>query len=88
MFCSKLLPPPTNQSSTSATPENGTTPSNNTCPECGLQCKNPKGLKFTDHPNTKNSLTNQQLEDSGLADLTQDVPSAKKKLLHIHNQSP
>ena len=46
MFCSKLLPPSTNQSSTSTAPENDTTPSNNTCSECGSQCKNPKSLKI------------------------------------------
>ena len=28
------------------TPENDTSPINNTCPECGLQCKNTKGLKI------------------------------------------
>ena len=45
MLCSKRPPPSTNQRPTSTTPENDTSPSNNTCPECGLQCKNPKGLK-------------------------------------------
>ena len=39
MLCSKRLPPSTNRRSTSTTPENDTSPSNNTCPECGLQCK-------------------------------------------------
>ena len=46
MLCSKRLPPSTNRCPTSTTPENDTSPSNNTCPECGLQCKNPKGLKI------------------------------------------
>ena len=46
MLCSKRLPPSTNRRPTSTTPENDTSPSNNTCPECGLQCKNPKGLKI------------------------------------------
>ena len=45
MLCSKRLPPSTNRRPTSTTPENDTSPSNNTCPECGLQCKNRKGLK-------------------------------------------
>ena len=46
MLCSKRLPPSTNRRPTSTTPENDTSLSENTCPECGLQCKNPKGLKI------------------------------------------
>ena len=46
MLCSKRLPPSTNRHPTSTTSENDTSPSENTCPEYGLQCKNPKGLKI------------------------------------------
>ena len=78
MLCSKRLPPSTNQCSISTTPENDTSPSDNTCPDCGLQCKNPKGLKIHRSSKHKNSITNQQHLDSGLVNLTQDVPSEKK----------
>ena len=43
MLCSRRLPPSTKRPSSSTTPENDTSASNNTCPECGLQCKNHKG---------------------------------------------
>ena len=37
MLCGKRLPPSTSRCPTSTTLENDTSPSNNTCPECGLQ---------------------------------------------------
>ena len=55
MLCSNRLPPSTNRRPTSTTPENDTSPSNNTCPECGLQCKNRKGLKI--HRSSKHKKT-------------------------------
>ena len=64
MLCSKILTPSTNQRPKSTIPENETSPSNNTCPECGLQFKRPKNSQIIQ--NTENSLTSQQHLDSDL----------------------